>query len=73
MSQKYDRVTITKEKRTNHDPGRIRNSPFFEAMYGGSEVDVEFNMVEIDWFGQTLKATTINDVNLKPRIKMMNN
>ncbi|MGL1934938.1 MAG: M15 family metallopeptidase [Fibrobacterales bacterium] len=65
MSQKYDKATITKETRKDFDPGRIRSTPFFETMYGGSEVDVDFNMVEIDWFGVKHKVTTVNDINLK--------
>ncbi len=65
MSQHYERGAISREKRIDQDPGRIRSTPFFEGMYGGSEADVDFNMVTIDWFGDELQVTTVNDINLK--------
>jgi hypothetical protein len=52
------------------DPGRARNSDFFDAMYGNcAKGDVEKNLVEIVWLpgksGERLRITRINGVAAK--------
>ncbi|MFW5807441.1 MAG: M15 family metallopeptidase [Spirochaetota bacterium] len=52
----------------NHDPGRFRNIPFMNAMYGASPEEVEKNLTTITWLpgisGRKLAVTTVNDVHL---------
>jgi len=44
------------------DAGRIRNEDFFKKMYGSSQAEVEKLLVEVEWFGQTLKMISVNGV-----------
>lgn len=44
------------------DAGRSRNVQFLMAMYGRSSSEVQQNLVEVEWFGQTLRMTKINGV-----------
>jgi len=46
----------------NYDPGRYRNDKFFRKMYGNSSAQVKANLTTIDWFGQNVQVTTINNV-----------
>lgn len=46
----------------NVDPGRIRNEAFFKKMYGETPAAVEARLAKVDWFGTTLKVTTVNGV-----------
>ncbi len=46
----------------NFDPGRIRVTQLFTEMYGGSPADVRARTTTIDWFGERLAVTRINDV-----------
>lgn len=60
-----ERSLWTREPGRNCDPGRVRHEPFFQAMYGASERDVEARLTEIDWGGRTLRVTTVNGVDEK--------
>lgn len=48
-----------------NDAGRARNPLFFALMYGEDNAAVESQLTTIDWFGKSVKVTTINDVHLK--------
>ena len=46
-----------------NDPGRLRNIPFFEAMYGASEAEVRSHLVKVRWLNrETLQVTSVNGV-----------
>ncbi len=49
----------------NFDPGRIRFEPFFLKMYGKNKEEVQQNLVKIDFLGQELYITKINNVDKK--------
>jgi peptidoglycan L-alanyl-D-glutamate endopeptidase CwlK len=40
------------------DPGRIRNEPFFKALYGGSAAAVGADVVGVPWLGSSVQAST---------------
>ena len=42
------------------DAGRSRNEALFKKMYGGSAREVQAKLVNVDWFGQTVKFTSVN-------------
>ena len=42
------------------DPGRYRCEAFFKKMYGQTEAEARKNLVPVEWFGQTLKFTSVN-------------
>lgn len=44
------------------DAGRSRNDQFLKAMYGKSSSEVRQHLIEVDWFGQTLRMTEVNGV-----------
>ena len=46
-----------------NDCGRGRNDTFFKKMYGRNEAEVRKNMTFVDWFGQKLLFTKVNDAN----------
>ncbi len=47
----------------NHDPGRIRNEPFFTRMYGATAAEVERRLVPVRWLsGRTVSITSVNGV-----------
>ncbi len=50
-----------------HDSGRGRNEQLFKKMYGHDEAEVRSHLVRVDWFGQKILFTTINNAaeNLK--------
>lgn len=43
-----------------HDPGRIRNLPFFRAMYGSTKAQVETHLVDVIWSGKKVKFSSVN-------------
>ncbi|MBA4249385.1 MAG: hypothetical protein C0432_01520 [Candidatus Puniceispirillum sp.] len=51
----------------NEDPGRIRDTEFFDIMYGRSKEEIEQNLVMIDWmpltFGENTKKLAITQIN----------
>lgn len=55
-----------KSYKKDFDPGRIRNTEFFQNMYGRTKEEVEKNLVEIIWLpgidDSKLKLTKINGV-----------
>lgn len=46
----------------NFDPGRIRATAFFTAMYGASADAVKAKLTPIGWFGSTIQVTRANGV-----------
>lgn len=49
----------------NYDPGRYRNDKFFRKMYGNSASAVKKRLTTINWFGQKIRVTTVNNVDKK--------
>lgn len=49
------------------DPGRVRNQAFFYKMYGASNKEVESKLTNVNWFGTTMRVTTINGVDTQLR------
>ena len=43
------------------DAGRSRNEEFFKKVYGKNAEEVSKKLTKIDWFGQMLPFTTVND------------
>jgi uncharacterized protein YjbJ (UPF0337 family) len=66
MSMPYPAGWPVEAPGVNADPGRARHEPFFAKMYGGSKVEVESRLVEVDWpaagKGTTVKITRVNGV-----------
>ncbi len=58
----YPRGCPLRTPGNDDDPGRLRNEPFFRAMYGGLRTEVAKTLKPVKWFGSTLQATTTNDV-----------
>lgn len=48
----------------NFDPGRIRSETLMKILYGSSKEEVEQQLVPVKWFGETLRVTSANGVNL---------
>ncbi len=46
----------------NYDPGRYRNDTFFRKMYGNTATAVKRHLTTINWFGQKIQVTTVNQV-----------
>lgn len=42
------------------DAGRSRNEEIFKKMYGNSSASVQKKLVNVPWFGQTVKFTSVN-------------
>ncbi len=63
VSLPYVKGALTAAPLRNHDPGRARHTPLFDAMYGGTLAEVRKNCVPIRWVdGSTLLCTSINNV-----------
>ena len=45
------------------DAGRSRADSLFKKMYGHSEAEVQQHLVDVPWFGQTIKFTSVNGAN----------
>lgn len=43
------------------DAGRSRNEALFKKMYGASDGEVRKKLVKVDWFGQSVLFTSVND------------
>jgi len=69
FSQKYTTGELKSPPAVNFEPGRIRNTAFFEKIYGSTEKEVKSNLVEITWcpktIGQKITVTKINGVDKK--------
>ena len=63
----YPRGCPLRTPGNDEDPGRLRNEPFFRAMYGGSRTEVAKTLTPVKWFGSTLQATTTNNVDKRLR------
>ena len=59
FSMKYDRNSQKPEYL--EDAGRGRCEPLFKKMYGNSEAAVRKNLVTINWFGQKLLFSKVNN------------
>ncbi len=51
-----------KYKNPRHDPGRYRNDKFFRKMYGNSAKAVKRHLTTINWLGQKVQVTRVNNV-----------
>lgn len=58
FSMSYD-TTALKPSYLN-DCGRGRNENLFKKMYGENEVEVNRNLIKVDWFGQKILFTSVN-------------
>ena len=58
FSMKYDRNWTTPPYLS--DAGRSRNDQFFKKMYGNSAAAVAHHLVNVNWFGSTIRFTTVN-------------
>lgn len=47
-----------------YDAGRSRNEALFKKMYGNSASQVAKELVNVDWFGQKILFTTVNNANV---------
>ena len=69
FSQKYRTGILKTPPSKNYDPGRIRNEPFFQKIYGSTETEVRKNLTEITWcprlVGQKISVTKINGIDKK--------
>jgi hypothetical protein len=69
FAQPYTTDALKTSPAKNFDPGRIRNEPFFEKIYGSTKADVEKNLVTITWcpklIGQKIMVTKVNGVDKK--------
>ena len=69
FSQEYTPSEVIHPSVYLFDPGRLRYQPFFQAMYGKSEAEVERNLVSIEWptlkGSKTLRVSKINGVDQK--------
>ena len=67
--QKYLKGELKSSPKTNFDPGRIRNEPFFLKMYGATEQQVKSNLTEMIWcpklVNQKIRVTKINGIDKK--------
>ena len=44
-----------------HDCGRGRNEQLFKKMYGRNQAEVRSHLVRVDWFGQKILFTEVNN------------
>jgi hypothetical protein len=61
LSQMYDAGGIQTPPAYLFDPGRLRYQPFFQALYGKDQKEIEKNLVRINW--PTLKGSVKLPVN----------
>jgi len=47
------------------DPGRIRNEPFFKAIYGGSAAKVGGHVVHVPWLGGAVQVSSLFGIDRK--------
>jgi hypothetical protein len=67
LSLAYPKGPLTKPPGPQDDPGRFRNSEFFDKMYGNCEKgDTRRHLTRVEWLpafsGGSIEATTVNDV-----------
>ena len=63
MSMRYPAGANYAPPRDENDPGRLRDLPFFQAMYGASEGEVRRQLVPVRWLGrEDLLITSVNGV-----------
>jgi hypothetical protein len=55
LSQPYTVGPLAGGVEVNEDPGRIRNDPFFQAIYGRSAADVRKGLVSVDFCGTRIQ------------------
>jgi hypothetical protein len=63
LEQLYEAGPCEIKPQRNEDPGRIRSERFLRVMYGDSAKEVQANLVDVKWFGETLHVTKVNGVN----------
>lgn len=47
------------------DAGRSRCEALFKRMYGGSALEVQKHLIKVDWFGQNIQVTKVNNVDIQ--------
>ncbi|OBZ92452.1 hypothetical protein ADU59_26630 [Pararhizobium polonicum] len=57
LSQIYPAGPCETTLDVNFDPGRIRSDALMMRLYGASAREVEASLVDVDWFGKTLRVT----------------
>jgi len=69
FNQKYTAGRLKLSPPINFDPGRVRNTLFFEKIYGLTQKQVKNNLTEITWcpklVGQQITVTRINGIDKK--------
>lgn len=65
----YPKGALTAPIAKGESPGRVRSEPLLKAMYGGSQSEVEQNLVTINWCpkllkNQRIRVTSVNGVDL---------
>lgn len=68
LSLPYPRGPLAGPPGPQDDPGRFRNSAFFDKIYGDCEKgETQKHLTEIPWFGGKARVTTVNGVAEKLR------
>ncbi|MCV3764331.1 M15 family metallopeptidase [Rhizobium sp. TRM95796] len=62
LRQLYEAGPCDPKPSLNSDPGRIRSEPLMKAMYGDSANIIKARLSPVDWFGETLRVTSVNGV-----------
>lgn len=67
--QKYSTGPSGTPPAKDFDPGRVRNEPFFEKIYGATEKEVKQHLTQITWcpklVGQKITVTRVNGIDKK--------
>ena len=63
LSLPYPKGVLTKPPRPQDDPGRFRNTAFFDKMYGDCDKgETQKHLTDIRWFTGKVRVTTVNGV-----------
>jgi D-alanyl-D-alanine carboxypeptidase len=63
LSLPYPKGVLTKPPGPQDDPGRIRNTAFFDKMYGDCDKgETQKHLIDIRWFTGKVRVTTVNGV-----------
>jgi hypothetical protein len=63
LSLPYPKGALTKLPGPQDDPGRFRNTAFFDKMYGDCDKgETQKHLTDIPWFNGSVRVTTINGV-----------
>ena len=63
LSLPYPKGVLTKPPGPQDDPGRFRNTAFFDKMYGDCDKgETQKHLIDIRWFTGKVRVTTVNGV-----------